>query len=36
VVMDDGRIVAQGRHEELIKSCGLYKNLYETQLMAPQ
>ncbi len=36
VVMDDGRIVAQGRHEELIKSCGLYQNLYETQLMAPQ
>jgi ABC-type multidrug transport system fused ATPase/permease subunit len=36
VVMDEGRIVAQGRHEELIKSCGLYQNLYETQLMAPQ
>ena len=36
VVMDDGRIVAQGSHEELINSCGLYQNLYETQLVAPQ
>jgi ABC-type multidrug transport system fused ATPase/permease subunit len=36
VVMDDGEIVAQGTHEELIKSCPLYQNLYETQLMAPE
>jgi len=36
VVMDDGEIVAQGTHEELIKSCSLYQNLYETQLMAPE
>jgi len=35
VVMDDGEIVAQGTHEELIKSCPLYQNLYETQLMTP-
>ena len=34
VVMDDGRIVAQGTHEELIKSCTLYQNLYETQLIS--
>jgi ABC-type multidrug transport system fused ATPase/permease subunit len=33
VVMDDGRIVAQGRHEELIASCPLYQSLYETQLV---
>jgi ABC-type multidrug transport system fused ATPase/permease subunit len=33
VVMDDGRIVAQGRHEELIQSCELYQSLYETQLV---
>ncbi len=32
VVMDNGRIVAQGQHEELIKSCSLYQSLYETQL----
>ncbi|MFH1719749.1 MAG: ABC transporter transmembrane domain-containing protein [Planctomycetota bacterium] len=33
VVMDSGRIVAQGQHEELIKSCTLYQSLYETQLV---
>jgi len=33
VVMDDGRIVAQGRHEELMQSCPLYQGLYETQLV---
>ncbi len=36
VVMDDGRIVAQGTHGELIDGCMLYRNLYETQLMVPQ
>jgi ABC-type multidrug transport system fused ATPase/permease subunit len=33
VVMDDGRIIAQGQHEELIKTCRLYQSLYETQLL---
>lgn len=33
VVMDDGRIIAQGQHEELIKTCRLYQSLYETQLI---
>ncbi|UCF13880.1 MAG: ABC transporter ATP-binding protein, partial [Phycisphaerales bacterium] len=33
VVMDDGRIVAQGQHEELMQSCQLYQSLYETQLV---
>jgi ABC-type multidrug transport system fused ATPase/permease subunit len=33
VVMDDGRIVAQGRHEELMKICPLYQSLYQTQLI---
>ena len=36
VVMDDGRIIAMGRHEELIQDCQVYKNLYETQLIARQ
>jgi ABC-type multidrug transport system fused ATPase/permease subunit len=36
VVLDKGRIVGQGRHEELIRSCQTYKNLYETQLIVPQ
>jgi ABC-type multidrug transport system fused ATPase/permease subunit len=33
VVMDDGRIVAQGQHEQLIQCCRLYQSLYETQLV---
>ena len=33
VVMDDGRIVAQGQHDELIQTCRLYQSLYETQLV---
>ncbi|NHJ84770.1 MAG: ABC transporter ATP-binding protein [Asgard group archaeon] len=33
VVMDQGRIVEIGTHEELIKLRGLYKDLYETQLL---
>jgi subfamily B ATP-binding cassette protein MsbA len=33
VVMDKGRIVAQGKHDELIRRCRLYQNLYETQLV---
>lgn len=36
VVVDKGRIVADGKHQELIQSCQVYKNLYETQLMLPQ
>ena len=33
VVMDDGRIIAQGQHEELMQTCLLYQSLYETQLI---
>jgi subfamily B ATP-binding cassette protein MsbA len=32
-VMDNGRIVAQGKHAGLIQSCSLYQSLYETQLV---
>jgi len=33
VVMDDGRIIAQGQHGELMQTCQLYQSLYETQLV---
>jgi subfamily B ATP-binding cassette protein MsbA len=33
VVMNDGQIIAQGQHDELIQSCSLYNSLYETQLV---
>jgi subfamily B ATP-binding cassette protein MsbA len=32
IVMNNGRIIAQGQHDELIRSCRLYQSLYETQL----
>jgi ATP-binding cassette subfamily B protein len=31
LVVDDGRIVASGTHEELIARSGLYADLYRTQ-----
>jgi len=33
VVMNDGRIIAQGQHEELTRTCSVYQALYETQLI---
>jgi ABC-type multidrug transport system fused ATPase/permease subunit len=33
VVMNEGRIVAQGQHEELMQTCPIYQALYETQLI---
>ncbi|MHC4790402.1 MAG: ABC transporter transmembrane domain-containing protein [Planctomycetota bacterium] len=36
VVMDDGQIIAQGHHDELMETCPLYQNLYETQLVKAQ
>src|SRR5438045_9443390 len=34
VVMDRGRIVGQGRHDELLRTCETYQQLYERQLIA--
>ncbi len=31
IVMQDGKVVAQGKHSELLESCELYKKLYEMQ-----
>jgi subfamily B ATP-binding cassette protein MsbA len=33
VVMDEGQIIAQGQHDELMQICPLYQSLYETQLV---
>lgn len=33
VVMEDGQVVAEGKHGELIESSALYRSLYETQLL---
>jgi subfamily B ATP-binding cassette protein MsbA len=35
VVMDRGRIVGQGKHEELLGTCETYQQLYERQLLKP-
>src|SRR4029079_17455164 len=34
VVMDQGRIVGQGKHDELLRTCETYQQLYERQLFA--
>jgi len=33
VVMNEGQIIAQGQHDELMRTCRLYQSLYETQLV---
>jgi ATP-binding cassette, subfamily B, bacterial len=33
LVIDDGRIVERGRHDELVAREGLYRDLYETQFL---
>ena len=31
LVMDGGKIAAMGTHEELLKSCDIYREIYESQ-----
>ena len=31
IVMSEGKIVAKGNHDELIKNCDIYKEIYDTQ-----
>ncbi|MDY0276956.1 MAG: ABC transporter ATP-binding protein [Acholeplasma sp.] len=32
IVIDGGKIIASGKHDELLNSCELYRSLYETQV----
>ena len=34
LVMKDGKIIEQGRHEELLEKKGFYYNLYNSQFQA--
>lgn len=31
IVLEKGRIAGQGKHEELMKACGVYREIYQTQ-----
>ena len=31
LVMDDGKLVGSGTHEELLESCPVYREIYESQ-----
>ncbi len=32
LVFDEGKLIAQGKHDELLKSCSIYKEIYQTQV----
>ncbi len=34
LVMDDGCIVGNGTHEELLENCEVYREIYESQVKA--
>jgi ATP-binding cassette subfamily B protein len=36
LVLDDGRLVAEGTHQSLIISSPLYRQIYESQLGEPE
>ena len=31
LVLDDGRIAGIGRHSDLLETCGVYREIYESQ-----
>ncbi|MCK5270842.1 MAG: ATP-binding cassette domain-containing protein, partial [Sedimentisphaerales bacterium] len=33
LVLDYGKLIAQGKHQELLKTCNLYRQLYEVQFV---
>ena len=34
IVLDHGRIIERGTHDELLAASGLYRNIYESQFAA--
>jgi ATP-binding cassette subfamily B protein len=36
LVLDKGRIVGQGKHEELLESCQVYREIAMSQLMSEE
>ena len=32
LVLEGGQVVGQGKHEDLLKNCPIYKEIYETQV----
>ena len=36
IVLDDGRAVGIGTHEELLDSCDIYKEIYDSQFKRPE
>ena len=32
IVLDEGKIIGHGRHEELMQSCSIYQDIYKTQM----
>jgi len=32
IVLNEGQVVAEGRHEELLRSCGIYRDIAVSQL----
>ncbi len=35
-VLDEGRIAALGKHEELLETCAIYRDIYDSQLHAAE
>lgn len=36
IVLEDGKIVGLGTHEELLESCGVYQEIYDSQYQKPE
>ncbi|MCK5272904.1 MAG: ATP-binding cassette domain-containing protein [Sedimentisphaerales bacterium] len=36
LVLDCGKLIAQGKHQELLKTCNLYRQLYEVQFVGSE